>query len=176
MAESIDIDVWQGDLAELEVDALVVGATESLFMTTGAAAALKRRGGDEIERAAVEQGPISPGSAIVTGGGALPAQYVIHAVAVGHDRVADPAALRAAVRSVLAYAAPLQLRRIAMAPLGTEAGAFTPEESARIVVDTIRQAAAATPIESVVLTAAHPPELRALADAVRATDTGASVA
>jgi O-acetyl-ADP-ribose deacetylase (regulator of RNase III) len=176
MAESIEIDVWQGDLAELEVDALVIAASESLFMTAGAASSVKRHGGDEIERAAVDQGPVRPGSAIVTGAGALPAQYVIHAVAVGHDRRADPEVLRAAVRSAIAYADPLQLRRIAMAPLGTETGAFMPEDAARIVVDALLEAARATPIESVVLTAAHAPELRALADAVRATDAGASVA
>ena len=176
MAEPIEIDVWQGDLAELEVDALVIAATESLFMTAGAAASVKRHGGDEIERAAVDQGPIAPGSATVTGAGSLPAQYVIHAVAVGHDRVADPRVLRAAVRSALAYAEPLQLRRIAVAPLGTETGAFGPEEAARILVAELLDAARGTPIESVVLTAAHLPELRALVDAVRTRDTGASVA
>ena len=37
MAEPIEIDVWQGDIAELEVDAVVVAASESLFMTAGAA-------------------------------------------------------------------------------------------------------------------------------------------
>jgi O-acetyl-ADP-ribose deacetylase len=176
MTEPIEIDVWQGDLAELEVDALVIAATESLFMTAGAAASVKRHGGDEIERSAVDQGPIAPGTAIVTGGGSLPAQYVIHAVAVGHDRRADPAVLRSAVASALAYAEPLQLRRIAMAPLGSETGAFAPDDAARIVVDALLDAARGTQIESVVLTAAHAPELRALADAVRATDAGASVA
>ena len=59
----IEIDVWQGEIAELEVDALVVAANESLFMTAGVAASVKRHGGDEIERDAVDQGP-SPGNAI----------------------------------------------------------------------------------------------------------------
>src|SRR5688500_12038913 len=101
MAEPIEIDVWQGEIAELEVDALVVAATESLFMTAGAAASVKRHAGDEVERAAVEQGPIRSGSAVATSGGSLAAPYVIHAVAVGHDRVADPAVAAAAVRAAL---------------------------------------------------------------------------
>ena len=45
MAAPIEIDVWQGEIAELEVDALVVGSSESLFMTGGAAASVKRLGG-----------------------------------------------------------------------------------------------------------------------------------
>jgi O-acetyl-ADP-ribose deacetylase (regulator of RNase III) len=34
MAIPIEIDVWQGEIAELEVDAILVPANESLFMTT----------------------------------------------------------------------------------------------------------------------------------------------
>jgi len=175
MAQSIEIDVWQGDIAELEVDALVIAASESLFMTTGPAASVKRHAGVEIERAAVDQGPIAPGSAIVTAGGSLPAAYVIHAVAVGHDRIADPGVLGSAVRSALAYAEPLQLRRIAVALLGAETGAFTADEAAALLVPELRAAAEVTPIESIVLAAANLNEARALGDAVRAADTGAGV-
>lgn len=166
MASPIEIDVWHGDIAELEVDALVVAANESLFMTAGAAASVKRHGGEEVERAAVEQGPIRPGSAVVTTGGALAAPYVIHAVAVGHDRVADAAVLTAAVRSAFAFAEPLQLRRIAVALLGVEHGAFTPAEAAAILVPALVAEARSTPIESIVLAATHAGEARAMNEAV----------
>jgi O-acetyl-ADP-ribose deacetylase (regulator of RNase III) len=175
MAEPIEIDVWQGEIAELEVDALVIAANESLFMTAGAAASVKRYAGDEVESAAVEQGPILPGTAIVTAGGALPAPYVIHAVAVGHDRVADPALVAQAVRAAFAFAEPLQLKRVAIAPLGVETGAFTADEVAAILIPAIIAAAGGTPIESVVLAAAQAAEARALGEAVRASDAGASV-
>jgi O-acetyl-ADP-ribose deacetylase len=175
MAEPIEIDVWQGEMAELEVDALVVAANESLFMTAGAAASVKRHGGDEIERAAVDQGPIAPGSAVVTPGGSLVAPYVIHAVGVGHDRIADPALLATSIRSALAFAEPLQLRRIAVALLGIEHGAFAPEEAARVLVTTLLAEAPTTPIEAIVLATPHAPEVRALGDALRAAGAGASV-
>ena len=168
MAEPIEIDVWQGEIAELEVDALVVAATESLFMTAGAAASVKRHAGDEVERAAVEQGPIRSGSAVATSGGSLAAPYVIHAVAVGHDRVADPEVAAAAVRAALAFAEPLQLRRIAVALLGVEHGVFTADEAAAILVPALFAAACSTPIESIVLAAAHPREAQALIDALAA--------
>lgn len=162
MATGIEIDVWLGEIAELEVDALIVPANESLFMTAGPAMAVKRLGGDVIELAAVEQGPINPGTAIATTGGRLAAPYVIHAVAVGHDLVADPARLDAALRAALAFCIPLQLRRVAIAGLGTERGAFTPEEAATILVGALRAHAAEHELpESAVFVLATPIEARA---------------
>ncbi|MEA2650476.1 MAG: O-acetyl-ADP-ribose deacetylase [Chloroflexota bacterium] len=131
----IEIDVWQGEIAELEVDALVVPANESLFMTAGAAASVKRHGGDEIERDAVDQGPAAPGTAIATQAGSLPAAYVIHAIGVGHDRIANREQLAGAIRTALAFSEPLQLRRLAVALIGIEHGAFTPPEAAQVLID-----------------------------------------
>jgi O-acetyl-ADP-ribose deacetylase len=166
MASPIEIDVWQGEIAELEVDALVIGANESLFMTTGVAASVKRHGGGTIERDAVDQGPVEPGRAIVTTGGTLAAPYVIHAVAVGHDRVADRDRLAEAIRAVLAFAEPLRLRRIAMALLGIEHGAFTAAEAADAMVVTLLAETGASPIESIVIATHHADESRAVADAL----------
>lgn len=165
MAGPTEIDVWQGEIAELEVDAIVVGSSESLFMTGGAAASVKRFGGIEIESSAVAQGPIPPGSAVVTTGGQLAAPYVIHAVAVGHDRVADPERLRSAVRAALAFCAPLQLHRIAIAPLGMEFGAFRAEDAAEIIVSTLL-GVAGPPLESIVVAVPHAAEARAMAEAL----------
>ena len=166
MAGPLEIDVWQGEMAELEVDAVVVGASESLFMTAGPAASVKRRGGATIERDAVDQGPIEPGSVVVTSGGTLATPYVVHAVAVGHDRVADPARLAAAVRAAVALSEPLRLRRMAFALLGVEYGAFTAPEAADTLVATLLDAAAGTPLESVVVATLHADESRAVADAI----------
>jgi len=166
MTEPIEIDVWQGEIAELEVDALIVGASESLFMTAGAAASVKRHGGDVVERAAVDQGPIEPGRAVATTGGALAAPYVIHAVAVGHDRIADPQRLRAAIVSALALCAPLQLHRVAIALLGTEHGAFQVADAAEILVDVLVGEAGGAAVESVVIATSHPAETRAAAGAL----------
>jgi O-acetyl-ADP-ribose deacetylase (regulator of RNase III) len=166
MARTIEIDVWLGDIAELEVDALIVPANESLFMTAGPAAAVKRVGGEDVELAAVEQGPIAPGSAVATAGGRLAAPYVIHAVAVGHDLIADPKQLASALRSALSMCAPLQLRRVAIAGIGTERGSFAPEDAASILIETLRAHAAENDLpESVVFALASPTEARAFAHA-----------
>ena len=138
MTAPIEIEIWQGEMADLEVDALVVPATESLFMTNPVAASVKRQGGDGVERAAIEQGPIPAGTAIVTAGGGLAAPWVIHAVAVGHDLRADPDRLRSALRAALGLASSLSLRRIAMAPLGIERGVFGVPEAAALMLEELR--------------------------------------
>ena len=135
----IETDVWQGGIEELEVDAIVLPATESLFMTSPLAGAVKRAGGEGIERDAVAQGPVPPGGAVVTGGGLLAAPYVIHAVAVGHDLQRDPDRLRRAFAAALRIAEHLQLRRIAVAPLGTERGVFETEDAAAIMAGVITE-------------------------------------
>ena len=60
------IELWNGDICDLEVDAIVNAANLSLWMSTGVGGALKRAGGDAIEFAAVRQAPVPLGGAIVT--------------------------------------------------------------------------------------------------------------
>ena len=43
MTLPIEIEIWQGEIAELEVDALVIPANESLFMTAPVAAIEQNR-------------------------------------------------------------------------------------------------------------------------------------
>ena len=52
------IELWNGDICDLEVDAIVNPANLSLWMSTGVGGAIKRAGGDEIEFAAVRQAPV----------------------------------------------------------------------------------------------------------------------
>jgi O-acetyl-ADP-ribose deacetylase (regulator of RNase III) len=167
MAAPIEIDVWQGEIAELEVDALVVPANESLFMTTGAAASVKRHGGEAIERAAVDQGPIMAGDAVATEAATLAAAYVVHAVGVGHDRTADRERLAAAIRAALGFAEPLQLRRMAFALIGTEHGIFATTDAAEILLAELTRWSITRALpESVVVATANAAETHAAGEAL----------
>ena len=55
------IELWNGDICDLEVDAIVNAANLSLWMATGVGGAIKRAGGDSIEFAAVRQAPVPIG-------------------------------------------------------------------------------------------------------------------
>lgn len=132
------IELWNGDICDLEVDTIVTAANPSLWMATGVAGAIKRAGGDEIEFAAVRQGPVELGSAIVTGAGRLAARAVIHAVSLDRDRRTSGPTIEAAVRSAMARARELEATGIAFPALGTGVGGFPLEEAARITVRAVR--------------------------------------
>jgi O-acetyl-ADP-ribose deacetylase len=167
MAAPIEIDVWQGDIAELEVDALVVPANESLFMTSGTAASVRRHGGEAIEAAAAGQGPAQPGAAVVTEGGSLASPYVIHAVGVGHDRVADRDRLAASIRAALAFVEPLSLRRVAFSLIGVEHGVFDPADAAEVLLEELtRPDGPGNTLESVVVATANVAETHAAGEAL----------
>src|SRR6185437_2703829 len=76
------IELWNGDICDLEVDAIVNAANLSLWMSTGVGGEIKRAGGDSIEFAAVRQAPVALGEAVVTPAGTLAARAVIHAVSL----------------------------------------------------------------------------------------------
>jgi len=137
--------LWNGDICDLEVDAIVNPANVTLWMSTGVAGAIKRRGGDEIEFAAVRQAPVALGDAIVTGGGALAARWVIHAVSLDHQRRTSAEAIERAVRSAMTRARELGVETLAIPALGTGVGGFPLQEAARITVGTVRREEARLP-------------------------------
>ena len=139
MADPIEINVWQGEIAELEVDAIVIPASESLFMTGAVARAVKLRAGESVEREAVEQGPAAGGSAIVTGGGALPTRHVIHLVGVGHDLQPDAEQLRSGYHAAFEAASRIGARHLATVPIGTERGVFSLQEAAAILTGVLAE-------------------------------------
>lgn len=175
MTVPIEIDVWQGEIAELEVDAILIPANESLFMTTPVGRSVKLRAGEPIERDAVAQGPVPAGTAVVTGGGGLAAPYIIHVVGVGHDLVADDERLQGAVDAALEQAARLGLHRLALAPIGTERGVFDPERAASAVVKVLgSRAEAGSPLPSrLVIAVGNPAEAAAYRAALMPLGAGA---
>ena len=116
------IELWNGDICDLEVDAIVSPASTSLWMSTGVAGELKRVGGDEIEFAAVRQAPVELGDAIVTPAGRLAAKVVIHAVSLERDRRTSAPAIDTAARSAMARVRELGLTSVAFPALGTGIG------------------------------------------------------
>jgi O-acetyl-ADP-ribose deacetylase (regulator of RNase III) len=132
------IELWNGDICELEVDAIVNAANLSLWMSTGVGGAIKRAGGDAIEFAAVRQAPVALGESIVTPAGNLAARAVIHAVSLDRDRRTSATVIDAAVRSALARAREMGASSIAFPAMGTGVGGFPLDEAALVTVRAVR--------------------------------------
>ena len=130
--------VVQGDIATLDVDAVVNAANDHLWMGAGVAGALKRAGGDEIEREAMAKGPIAVGEAVVTGAGRLRARHVIHAAVMGQDLRTSADAIARATTSALERADEIDARSVGLPAFGTGVGGFPLRECARIMVAAVR--------------------------------------
>ena len=82
--QGTNLSLTQGDITQMGVDAIVNAANSQLVGGGGVDGAIRRAGGDEIERACAEirrrDGGCPTGQAVITPGGNLPARYVIHTV------------------------------------------------------------------------------------------------
>ena len=129
----------EGDIATCDVDAVANAANDHLWMGGGVAGALKRAGGEEIEREAVAKGPIQPGDAVATGAGHLRAKHVIHAAVMGQDPATNAMLVERATRRTLEVADDLDAESIALPAFGTGVGGFPLEDCAELMVRAVRE-------------------------------------
>jgi O-acetyl-ADP-ribose deacetylase (regulator of RNase III) len=129
-----ELKILQGDITEQTTEAIVNAANNHLWMGAGVAGAIRRKGGEEIEREAVTQGPIDVGQAVITRGGSLKAKYVIHAAAMGQDLQTDANKIKAATRNSLLLADQHKIFSISFPALATGVGGFSPFHCAKIMI------------------------------------------
>jgi O-acetyl-ADP-ribose deacetylase (regulator of RNase III) len=134
----MDVEVVEGDIAALPVDAIANAANDRLWMGAGVAGAIKRAGGEEIEREAVAKGPIAVGDVVATDAGRLPARWVIHAAVMGQDLRTSADAIASATRRTLEVADELGAESLALPAFGTGVGGFPLDECARLMVGAAR--------------------------------------
>jgi O-acetyl-ADP-ribose deacetylase (regulator of RNase III) len=132
-----------GDITKIRVDAIVNAANSSLAGGGGVDGAIHRAGGPAIMRELAEVrntvGGCPTGSAVVTTAGALPAQYVFHAVGpiYGDGRHGEPAQLAACYRKCLQLAEERNVRTISFPAISTGAYGYPAQEAANIALETV---------------------------------------
>lgn len=132
------LEVVDGDITGLDVDAIANAANNHLWMGGGVAGAIKRAGGEEIEREAIARGPIEVGDAVATGAGRLRARHVIHGAVMAQDLQTNADLVERTTRRCLEVAEDLGAASIALPAFGTGVGRFPLAECARIMVDVAR--------------------------------------
>lgn len=131
------VKTHMGDITELAVDVIVNAANSDLWMGSGVAGAIKRKGGEEIEREALSMGPIRPGEAVMTTAGKLPSKYVIHCAGMPPGGTATYWKVLASVQAALNIASDHNLRSIAFPAIGAGVGGLGEEKSARAIAEGI---------------------------------------
>lgn len=129
------IVIQQGDLTDMDTDAIVNAANNDLKLGGGVAGAIRRKGGEEIQRECDAIGSIPVGYAAITGGGKLKARHVIHAASMQLGGRTTAANLRNSVAHALRIAAERGLKTIAFPAVGTGIAGFSMEECASIMLE-----------------------------------------
>jgi O-acetyl-ADP-ribose deacetylase (regulator of RNase III) len=144
------IVLLQGDLTEMDTDAIVNAANNDLKLGGGVAGAIRRKGGEEIQRECDAIGAIPVGTAAITGGGRLKARYVIHAASMQLGGSTTARALRTSTAHSLHLAKEKGLKTIAFPAIGTGIAGFPMRECAEIMLEEIvKHLAGPTSLEKV---------------------------
>jgi O-acetyl-ADP-ribose deacetylase (regulator of RNase III) len=137
------IQLARGDITKESTDAVVNAANESLLGGGGVDGAIHRAGGpailEECRAIRARQGGCPPGEAVVTGGGRLPARFVIHTVGPvwrGGDQ-GEPAILASCYRNALRLAAEKGLRSVAFPSIATGAYGYPVGKAAAVALSTV---------------------------------------
>jgi O-acetyl-ADP-ribose deacetylase (regulator of RNase III) len=132
------IRLVQGDITELDVDAIVNAANSALKMGGGVAGAILRKGGRKIqdECDGIRYCPV--GGAVITTGGMLKARYVIHAVGPRYGEGNEDEKLRNATLNSLRVADKQSLGSIAFPAISTGIFGFPITRCARAMLPTAK--------------------------------------
>ncbi len=134
---SLEIDFLNKDIVSIDVNAIVNPANTELIMGGGLALAIKDKAGDVVEREAVKLAPIGLGESIVTTGGRLKAEAIIHSATMKMDFKTDEDIIRRAFKSALEVAEKKEFKEIAVPALGCGTGRFPVKDFAKIMVDEV---------------------------------------
>jgi O-acetyl-ADP-ribose deacetylase len=133
------IDIRQGDITRLAVDAIVNAANASLLGGGGVDGAIHRAAGPRLLEACRTIGGCPTGEARITAGFDLPARFVIHTVGPVYHRMTPEKAeekLRRCYANSLALAAQTGVGEVAFPAISCGAYGYPIEEACRVAIDT----------------------------------------
>lgn len=145
------LELVEGDITEMDTDAIVNAANDRLILGGGVAGAIRKKGGPQIQAECDKIGGIFVGGAVITGGGNLKAKYVIHAVGPRMGEGDEDEKLRNATVNTLKVADENNLESISFCAISAGIFGFPIERCAAIMLsETIGYLKSETCLEKIV--------------------------
>ena len=130
------IELVEGDITEMDTDAIVNAANAALQLGAGVAGAIRRKGGPRIQQECDQIGGTFVGGAVMTSGGDLKARYVIHAVGPRMGEGNEDQKLRSATLNSLKVAEERKLKSVAFPAISTGIFGFPLDRCAPLMLST----------------------------------------
>lgn len=130
------LELVEGDITEMETDAIVNAANAQLVLGGGVAGAIRRKGGPRIQAECDAIGGTFVGGAVITTGGKLKARHVIHAVGPRLGEGDEETRLRHATLNALKVADENKLKSISFCAISTGIFGFPIGRCAEIMLGT----------------------------------------
>ncbi len=131
------LELVQGDITEMETDAIVNAANAQLVMGGGVAGAIRTKGGPAIQEECNRIGGTHVGGAVITTGGNLKAKHVIHAVGPRMGEGDEDRKLKDATLNSLKIADQHHLESISFPAISTGIFGYPLDRCARIMLSTV---------------------------------------
>ncbi len=128
------LELVEGDITEMDTDAIVNAANDRLVLGGGVAGAIRRKGGPAIQAECDKIGGTFVGGAVITTGGKLNARHVIHAVGPRMGEGNEDEKLRNATLNSLKVADENGLKSIAFPAISTGIFGFPIQGCAEIML------------------------------------------
>ena len=133
------IRLAQGDITELDAEAIVNAANAQLILGGGVAGAIRRKGGPRIQEECNKIGGTFVGGAVITTGGDLKAKHVIHAVGPRMGEGDEDTKLRNAVINSLKLMDENNLESIAFPAISTGIFGYPIERCSKVMISTAKE-------------------------------------
>jgi O-acetyl-ADP-ribose deacetylase (regulator of RNase III) len=130
------LELLEGDITEMQTEAIVNAANARLILGGGVAGAIRRKGGPKIQEECNKAGGTFVGGAVKTTGGNLKAKYVIHAVGPQMGGGNEDEKLKNATINSLKLADENNIKSISFPAISTGIFGFPIERCAKIMLRT----------------------------------------
>lgn len=133
------IRVARGELAESRASAVIRPVTSEWGAVTPAMRRLEVAAGEALHAQCERLGELPVGSAVITGGGELAAQFMVHVAVRSREEPVTESIVRLALRNGLRRLSEWAIESVAIAPLGTGAGNLDPETAAAAMAEVLAE-------------------------------------